>query len=489
MKSIEKVDYKTRKVNLKPRIGVIGVGHYTYWEQFPGLLDEMYRKQEVLIEKIPDFVDVVDFGLIDDSEKAYLAVKSLESSGLDMLFCDMVTYATSGTIGIIFKSLNIPIVLIALQPLRGMDYSKASTYIQLMNDDICSLPEFTGVALRMGIQIPDVIIGTLYDDPYADKQINDFCRIAKVLHGLKNAQFGHIGHSLNSMLDMNFDPTMVTAWFGCHIKHCEANQIVTCYTNVTDEEIENAKSIILAFFDTPDPVSDPIYIKLQDDDLYQAAKVYVALDKFIAEYKLTGLAYYYDGAENSQERQVMSNLTVGNSLLTAKNIPMCGESDIKTLLALFIMDRFGMGGSFAELHPVDFDGDFVLVGHDGPHNISISGGKPVIRSLKKYHGKPGSGAGVEFKIKTGPITILSINSTYDGRFKFVIAEGESCEGPIPPTGNTNTRARFKPDVRSFITKWVKEGPTHHFSLGVGHHASSLVKIAGYLGIEAVVVTD
>lgn len=71
-----------------------------------------------------------------------------------------------------------------------------------------------------------------------------------------------------------------------------------------------------------------------------------------------------------------------------------------------IMDRMGIGGSFAEFHPVDFTDGFVLVGHDGPHNISIAEGKPVLRSLKKYHGKPGNGAGVEFKIKEGPTTLL-----------------------------------------------------------------------------------
>ena len=35
---------------------------------------------------------------------------------------------------------------------------------------------------------------------------------------------------------------------------------------------------------------------------------------------------------------------------------------------------------------------FVLVGHDGPHHLNIAEGKPVLRSLKKFHGKPGSGA-------------------------------------------------------------------------------------------------
>jgi L-arabinose isomerase len=157
-------------------------------------------------------------------------------------------------------------------------------------------------------------------------------------------------------------------------------------------------------------------------------------------------------------------------------------------MAMFIMDRLGIGGSFAEFHPVDFKENFVLVGHDGPHNISIAEGKPVLRSLKKYHGKPGFGAGVEFKIKEGPITMLSISSTYDGKFKFVIAEGESVEGPIPPTGNTNTRGFFKPDVRTFLTRWIKEGPTHHFALGIGHHASSIQKIANYLKIGSVIVS-
>ena len=166
---------------------------------------------------------------------------------------------------------------------------------------------------------------------------------------------------------------------------------------------------------------------------------------------------------------------------------MCGEYDLKTCIAMLIMDRLNIGGSFAEFHPFDFSEDFILVGHDGPHHLKIAEGKPVLRSLKKYHGKPGSGASVEFKIKEGPITMLGITQNADGQFKFVIGEGESKTGPIPPTGNTNTRGFFKPNTRAFITKWVQEGPTHHYALGIGHHADTLKKIADILGIEAVIV--
>ncbi|HSI75261.1 MAG TPA: L-fucose/L-arabinose isomerase family protein [Lunatimonas sp.] len=479
-----------RREETLPRIGVFGVGYFKYWPQFEGLLEALLEKQEVLIEKIKrNQVEVVDFGMVDNVQTAYGLVPKLKSANLDLIFCDMLTYATSSTFGVIIKNIDTPIVLVALQPDKAMDYSKASTYMQLYNDDICSLPEFAGVAVRMGKSIPEVIIGTLHDDPESEEAINEYCRIAKVLNGLKTARIGHIGHPIEAMLDMHTDATMLTAHFGVHVVQCEANQIVSNYKNrVDNDEVKEEEERILSFFDTPDPVSDPISEKLKPTDLRVAAKVSVALKKFIEKEELDGLAYYYNGEDNSETQLVMSNLIVGNSLLTSSGFPMCGESDLKCCMAMFIMDRMGLGGSFAEFHPVDFKENFILVGHDGPHNLSIAEGKPVLRSLKKYHGKPGFGAGVEFKIKEGPITMLSIGSTYGGKFKFVIAEGESVEGPIPPTGNTNTRGFFKPDVRTFLTKWIKEGPTHHFALGIGHQASTIQKIANYLNIESVIVS-
>ena len=83
--------------------------------------------------------------------------------------------------------------------------------------------------------------------------------------------------------------------------------------------------------------------------------------------------------------------------------------------------------------------------------------------------------------------MLSISVTAGGRFKFVLGEGESVVGPIPPTGNTNTRGFFKPDVRTFLKSWVAEGPTHHFALGVGHKAPMIRQIAEILDLENVIV--
>jgi len=449
----------------------------------------MKRKLDIFVDRVKaENVEVTDFGIVDDAPSAYAVLPRLKAADLDLVFCDMLTYATSASFGVIVRDLDVPLVLVALQPLKALDYSRASTYMQLCNDDLCAVPEFTGVAVRMGKKAPPVILGTLADDPLAEAEIAEWCNIAKVLHDLKRARIGHFGHPIEHMLDMQTDQTALTAAFGCHIVQTEADELLKLERTVTTEEIDAKKVQVLDLFDTPDPKSDPITEKLTEADLQVAARMAVALDKFVDLYDLDGLAYYYEGEEGSPMRQLVTNLIVGNSLLTAAGFPMCGESDLKTCIAMMIMDRLDIGGSFAEFHPIDFNEGFVLVGHDGPHHINIAEGKPVLRSLSKYHGKPGSGAGVEFKIKEGPMTMLSISVTTGGRFKFIVAEGESARGPIPPTGNTNTRGFYQPEVRTFLKRWVAEGPTHHFALGIGHHAQTLKKIADILELSCAIVT-
>ena len=479
-----------RRKPLTARVGIMGVGHYTYWDQFDGLLDVMHQKMDTFEKKVAkNGVETINFGLSDRAQHAYEMLPKIKAANIDLLFVDMVTYATSSSIGAILNEIDVPIVLVVLQPLEAMDYENATTYIQLCNDDFCSVPEFTGVAMRMGRPIPEVIIGTREGDEQADAEVAEWCQIAKVLHDLKTARLGQMGHALENMYDMQCDPTAITRYFGAHVVQCEPDDIMVHYKKVAESAVAEKSKEILSFFDTPEPVSDPLTTKLTDSDLETASKVAVALEKFIEEKELDGFAYYYEAEPGSEMRKLVTNLIVGNSLLTGAGFPMCGEFDIKTCIAMLIMDRLDIGGSFAEFHPIDFARDTVLVGHDGPHHINIANGQPVIRSLKKYHGKPGSGASVEFNLKVGPITMLSIGVKADGSFKFVIAEGESLDGPIPPTGNTNTHGKFLPDVRTFLKRWVAEGPTHHFALGVGHHAETIARIGKILGIESVIIPN
>lgn len=175
--------------------------------------------------------------------------------------------------------------IITLSPTRIRYYY----FNPLLNDDICAIPEFNSVALRMGKKIPPVVIGNLYNDPDAEREIEGFCSIAHVLHDLKRARIGQMGHVLEAMLDMHTDPTLLTSAFGCHIVQTEPEDIFRHYLKVDESEIGVQKRKIISFFDTPDPGSDPITRKLTEADLHEAAKVSVALEHFINEKNWMGL--------------------------------------------------------------------------------------------------------------------------------------------------------------------------------------------------------
>ncbi|MBN8527164.1 MAG: L-fucose/L-arabinose isomerase family protein [Planctomycetes bacterium] len=477
-----------RRKPLTARIGTYAVGLDVYWPQFPGLLDKLMGWHGEFIGQVRAHgVEVVDFGMVDNAAGAQALLPRVKAADIDLLFVDMVTYATSATFGVIARALDVPIVLVALQPMRCMDYDRATTFMQLCNDNICAMPEFCNAMVRMGRKAPPTVIGTLHDDAQAAGEIARWVRVARVLHDVKRARLGHFGHPLEAMYDMHTDQTALTGTFGLHVVQTEIDDLARLERGVTEAEIAAKSAEILGMFDTPTPEHDPHTEKLTEKDLRNAAKGAVALDRFIAETGIDGLAYYYKGENGGETQRLASSLIVGNSLLCAAGFPMCGESDLKTCVAMMIMDRLDIGGSFAEFHPVDFASNSVLVGHDGPHHIRIADGKPVIRSLKQYHGKPGSGASVEFQIAAGPMTMLGLTSQADGSFKFVVAEGESRRGKIPATGNTNTHGHFGSCVRTFLSRWFAEGPTHHFALGVGHHAEDLRLVGEAMGIETVIV--
>jgi L-arabinose isomerase len=225
-----------------------------------------------------------------------------------------------------------------------------------------------------------------------------------------------------------------------------------------------------------------LYENVNEDDLRWAAKVACGLDRLAERFDLDGLTYYYRGLDGNRYERLAAGLILGNSLLTARGIPASGEGDLKTCLAMLMMDRLGAGGSYTEFYAMDLREGFVLMGHDGPGHLGISDRRPLLRGLGLYHGKRGFGVSVEFKVRTGPVTILGLTQTAEGSLKMLAAEGESLPGPILKIGNTNSRLKFSLAPAEFVNAWCSHGPTHHCALGIGRQAGALAKTASLLDI-------
>lgn len=110
-----------------------------------------------------------------------------------------------------------------------------------------------------------------------------------------------------------------------------------------------------------------------------------------------------------------------------------------------------------------------------------------MRPLKVYHGKVGKGVSVEMSVKKGDVTLLSVVEKKNGDLFFLIAEGESVEGPILQIGNTNSRYKFPIGARKFVNSWNSNGPAHHCAVGIGHISSKIEKLGKLLKMDVVKV--
>ena len=477
-----------RKEHRKARIGIFGIGLAAYWPQFRGLRETLVGYQQYIEKRLEEFGgEVVSAGLVDNPVTAQEAGDFFAAKNIDILLCYAATYATSSQVLPVVQRAKKPVLILNLQPEPSLNYSKADTRLFLANCGSCPVPEISCAFARTGIQF-NVVSGTLYDDEKVWGEIRDWCEAATVVRNLNYGRIGFLGHTYPGMLDLYTDFTAVEGQLGTHVEILEMCDLDKCVNEVTQEEISSkmkeAKDI---FTIATGNMIDKITKEPSKEDLLWASKVACGLEKLVAQFNLDGLTYYYRGLDSNHYEQLSAGMIMGLTTLTALGVPAAGEGDLKTCLAMLIMESMNTGGSFTEFINMDFKDNFILMGHDGPGHIAISNEKPILRGLEVYHGKRGSGVSVEFKVKTGPITILGLTQTRDGKLKMIAAEGESIPGDVMPFGNTNSRLRFSLGPADFITKWCEEGPTHHVALGVGHIAGRIKKIAKILGLEVKVI--
>lgn len=469
------------------KIGLFGIGLKAYWKQFEGLEKRLADYVELMAKKLSGFgPEVINLGLIDTPEKAFEAGSDFRKADVDLIFLYVTTYALSATVLPVVMRAKVPVIVLNLSPEAAMDYAAfnkmnnrtAMTGEWLANCSACSVPEIASVFKRSNIPFYQVT-GMLHDDPIAWNEIAEWIAAAKVAHTLYHNRLGVMGNYYSGMLDIYSNLTLHCATFGGHVEVIEVDELSALKQVVSEDAIKNKVAEFHKNFDVQPDCSAT--------ELNRAARTAVALDKLVEKYNLGSLAYYHKGTGNAPNEDTMSSVILGNSLLTSNNVPVAGEYEIKNVQAMKIMDTFGVGGSFTEYYAMDFNDDVVLMGHDGPCHPAIAEGKIKVRPLQVYHGKVGNGLSVEMSVKQGPVTLLSVVETVDGKLQFLVAEGESVAGPILEIGNTNSRYRFAIGIRAFVEQWNSHGPAHHCAIGTGHIAAKIIKLGQLLGVQTIQV--
>lgn len=460
----------------RTKVGLVAGGLGAYWPQFPDLLPQLQRSSARVSERMRELgCEVVDAGFVSDAQEGAAAAEKLRAAGCDLIVGFLTTYMTATMLLPVAQRTGAPVLLINLQPTESMDHDTFDTGQWLAYCGACPLPEMANTFIRAGI--PFRSVSGYLEDERAWAKIGRWVRAAGVRAALRRGRHGLMGHLYPGMLDVATDLTLVPVHLGGHVEVLEFDDLRVRVEKVTDAEVKDRMELAREVFELDESVVV--------DDFAWAARVSAGLDRLVADFELDSLAYYHRGLDGEIHERLGAGMILGASLLTARGVPAAGEYELRTSLAMLIMDRLGAGGSFTELQALDFLRGHVEMGHDGPAHLEISSRKPLLRGLGVFHGKRGWGVSVEFDVAHGPVTAFGLLQKRDGAFGFVVSEGETVDGPHLKIGNTTSRVDFGRDPGEWTDAWSATGISHHWALGTGHRAEELSALADLMEVEVV----
>jgi len=469
-------------VNTKAKAGVFAVALGAYLPQFPELVPEFNAQYEAFKKTIPDTIELIDGGVVTTKELSWEAGEKFRAADVDIVFVQLLTYATSYNMLPAVRDLDVPVVLVNLQKVRCLDFDNAG------------IGEWLGLGYAggaVGEMVADlnragkrhaVITGVVEGgDSQVEKEIEEWCRAAQVRRRFRDTNIGQIGRPYPGMMDLYIDETNLYNRMYLYTKQFDWEKMWAIADDITDEAAVTAK--VEDIHNTFEVLGD-----YDESAIREMARYAVGFEQWVKEENLGLIASHYDGFAKGQAGVLDSMLIPAFSMLIKQGTVCAVEGDMKVAMAMSIMKILTGACQLSEFYTFDFDDDIVVIGHSGSGDADFSKErKATMEIVPVFHGKAGGGFLTRFYPAMGPITYLGITQDMDGHFKFIVSEGVNEPGKVLNTGDTNMRTRFPMGAREWNNRWCECGPTHHFAAGMGHQTEAILKVAKILNVPVTVI--
>ena len=230
-------------VNTKAKVGVFSIALGAYLPQFPSLVPEFEAQYDAFKKTLPGTVEIIDGGMVTTKEQAMEAGDKFRAADVDLVFLQMLTYATSYNMLPAIRDLDVPVVLVNVQKLKALDYEHTDIASWLGEGYACGAVGEAVADLERAGKRHAVITGVVEGgDPAVQAEIEDWCKAAQVRRRFRETNIAQIGRPYPGMMDLYIDETNLYNRMFLYTKQFDWEKMWAIADDITDEEAIRAKA-------------------------------------------------------------------------------------------------------------------------------------------------------------------------------------------------------------------------------------------------------
>ena len=467
----------TRRGDRPLKVGVLACAYFEYWRMYDGLLTQVTGDMDAIAARIGSNHEIVYPGLVDTLDKADAAGKQFNAEQIDLLVITEGTYCTDYIVhqALLHLPGDIPLCIFASQAHGKLNY-EAGYDQALRNSGPMGLVQLTAGFRKMGkYRHYEVVVGAV-DDDQAYAEIDRFIRVRTTIANLRHWNIGLVGHVFRGMYDFQYDKTAVTGTLGPHVIDIDIRHL-GALLEATAEDDERVRAL-------RDKVHDEYRVAvLTDDEILRSARLAVALQDLVRNYKLDGLALL---GQHHIEVQANAACYLGLAqLLSSDQALAVTEGDVLGLIMTKVLKDFtGHTPFFGEWEEVDTSINAVmLLGHGFVDPREARPDRQVqVQPACEDWGFAGHSLGFQASYAPGPVTMTHVIQDPDG-WRLLVSQGEILDTPPMKISETSMVVKVDKPVKQYFKELMKLGFSHHCIAAPGRATAELESFAEQLDIE------
>lgn len=382
-------------------------------------------------------------GLTVTEQDAKTLAEHFLKEGVDAALIQYGTFSLGSLIPIIAQRLPVPLVLWGV-PEPSLNGGR------LRSNSLCAVNMNAHTLMRLGRSY-DFIFRTPQE---AVPELERIFRVLSCIQRLKEVRLGLVGYRVPGFYTSTCDELELRKKIGVEIHH-------VTLAEVYDEarKIDHASRTQ----DVARIRAEACSVEVNDEELDQAAALYLGFKSIIATHELDALAVKC-WPEFPDSYGIAACSTLGR--LNAEGILTSCEGDVYGAVTMLIEHYLtGATPMFADFVAIDEDQNTGIAWHCGAAPVCLAANPASIKLCKHSTVGGGGKKGItaDFPIKdAGPVTMTRLGVGQDG-LRLFFAGGEAVKtGAILP-GNT-LEIRFACPVRRLVEIIVEDGVEHHYAL-------------------------